>query len=89
MSCSPAPSSLVGTHSDARLAVMIGVTMVGNSLFVAFTCNELLAECLAGHVAGFNPILACCFDSCLISGLEVIVIITGIFECALITTEVL
>ncbi len=66
---------------------MMGVTMVGDFLFDAFACNELLAECLASHVAGFNPTSACCFDSCLVSGLEVIMV--GIFECALITTEVL
>ncbi len=87
MSCSLAPSGLVGTHSDAGLAIMIGVAMVGDSSSIAFAHNELLAGHLASHFAGFNPTLVCCFDSCLVSGLEVV--IAGIFECMLITTEVL
>ncbi len=87
MSCSPAPSGLVGMHSDAGLAIITGVAMVGDSSFVAFAHNELLAKCLAGRVAGLNPTSVCCFDSCLVSGLEVV--ITGIFKCVLIITEVL
>ncbi len=35
---------------------MMGVAMVGNSPSDAFTHNELLAKCLAGCVAGFNPL---------------------------------
>ncbi len=71
---SPAPSGQT---------IMIGVTMVGDLLFNAFSCNGVLAECLAGNLTT----TACCtVDSCLVSGLEVIIM--GIFECALITTEV-
>ncbi len=66
--------------------------MMGSDMVVAvssdtFARDELLVEHLAGCVAGFSPTLACFFNSCLVSGPEVV--ITGIFECTLITTEVL
>ncbi len=87
LSCSPAPSSLVGMHSNAGLAIMIGVALVGDPLSNAFTRNELLAKHLTGCVDRSNPTSARCFNSCLVSGLEVIIV--GIFKCMWITTEVL
>ncbi len=63
---------------------MMGVTMVGDLSFDAFTRIGLLTKRLAGSLT----IAACCtVDSCLVSGLEVVTV--GIFECTLITTEVL
>ncbi len=60
--CSSAPSGQT---------VMMGVTMVGDLLFDAFTCDGLLAKCLAGSLT----IAACCtVDSCLVSGLEVVAV---------------
>ncbi len=87
--CSPAPSGhayiTVCTPEESLDwcgAIMMGVTMVGNLLSDAFTCNRLLAECLASSLT----IMACCaVDSCLVSVLEVVAV--GIFECAIFTTN--
>ncbi len=74
VACSPAPSGR---------AIMMGGDMV---VSFSFTGNELLAKCLASCVAGNLATSACCFNSCLVSLLEVIM--AGIFECAFVTTEV-
>ncbi len=71
---SPVPSGLT---------VMMGVTMVGDLLFNAFTHDELLAKHLAGS---FTTTVHCSVDSCLVSGLEVV--IAGISKCMVKTTEV-
>ncbi len=60
--------------------------MVVTFSFSAFTCNELLAECLVGRVADDFVTSVCCFNSCLVSFLEVVIM--GIFKCAFVTTEV-
>ncbi len=73
--CSPAPSS--GT-------IMMGVTMVGDLSFNAFTCDGLLAKRLASSLT----IMAYCtvdwFLLSSLSGCEV----TGIFECMVDTTNI-
>ncbi len=65
---------------------MMGSDVVVTFLFSAFTCNELLAERLVGHVADNFVTSVCCFNSCLVSFLEVVIM--GIFECAFVITEV-
>lgn len=69
--------------------VMMGNTMVGAFSSAAFAHNELLAGCLAGCTVPGSAALSACFDSSLVS---VSVVksqkVVGIFECALITTEV-
>ncbi len=72
--CSPAPSGQT---------VMMGVTMVGDLSFNAFTHDGLLTECL---VSSLTIAVCCTADSCLVSCLEVIA--AGIFECAIFTTDV-
>ncbi len=74
-------------HGNAELAVMIDVAMVGDFLFNAFAHDELLAECLAGCVAGVSPTSVYCFNSCLVTGL-VVKLWAGIFKCAMVTTEI-
>ncbi len=87
--CSPAPSScaFVTAHTleeslDWCGTIMIGVTMVGDLSFNAFTCDGLLAEHLAGSL---TTVAHCTIDSCLVSGLEVVAV--GIFECTIFTTN--
>ncbi len=73
--CSPALSGQT---------IMMGVAMVGDLPFDAFTCDELLAE----HLASSLTITVCCsVDSYLVSGLGVVA--TCIFECMIFTTKVL
>ncbi len=62
---------------------MMGVTMVGDLSFAAFTHDGLLAERLAGSLITIAA--SCTVDSCLVSGLEVIAM--GIFECMVDTTD--
>ncbi len=57
--------------------------MVGDLSFNAFTRDELLAKHLAGS---FTTTVHCSVDSCLVSGLEVV--IAGISKYMVKTTEV-
>ncbi len=62
-SCSAPPDRAVSC-----IVVMVGVTMVGDSLSDAFTRNELLAERLAGlRSLGDGGPPTACFDSFLVS----------------------
>ncbi len=62
---------------------MMGVTMVGNLSFNAFTRDGLLAKRLASSLTTIT--VSCTVDSCLVSGLEVVAM--GIFECSVDTTD--
>ncbi len=88
--CSPAPfgHAFITAHTPGELldwcsTIIMGVTMVGDLLFDAFTHDGLLAECLASSL---TIAVRCTGDSCLVSSLEVVVM--GIFKCAIFTTNV-
>ncbi len=76
-----------GEGLDWGIAVKVGVTMVGDSLFDAFTRDELLAERLASFAVLGSAAPTACLDSSLISVL-VVKLRMGIFECVVSTTEV-